>query len=35
MLVTDTRSGILRTYTNAQGNAFQPVQDTAAFATCP
>jgi Bacterial pre-peptidase C-terminal domain len=33
--VTDAQSGILRTYTNAQGNAFQPVQDTAAFATCP
>jgi hypothetical protein len=33
--VTDTQSGILHTYTNAQGNAFQPIQDTAAFATCP
>ena len=33
--VTDTQSGILRTYTNAQGNAFQPIQDTAAFPTCP
>ena len=35
MRVTDTQGGILRTYTNAQGNAFQPIQDTAAFATCP
>jgi hypothetical protein len=35
MRVTDTQDGILRTYTNAQGNAFQPIQDTAAFATCP
>lgn len=35
MRVTDTQSGILRTYANRQGNAFPPIQDTAAFATCP
>lgn len=33
--VTDTRTGTLRTYANTQGNAFQPIQDTAAFPTCP
>jgi hypothetical protein len=33
--VTDTQTGVLRTYTNPQGVAFQPIQDTAAFATCP
>jgi pre-peptidase len=35
MRVTDTQTGILRTYANAQGDAFQPIQDTSAFATCP
>jgi Bacterial pre-peptidase C-terminal domain len=35
ILVTDTQSGILRTYTNPLGTAFQPIQDTNAFATCP
>jgi len=35
MRVTDTRSGIVRTYLSRQGTAFQPVQDTGAFATCP
>ena len=33
--VTDTFSGLSKTYTNQQGAAFAPVQDTAAFATCP
>ena len=33
--VTDTQSGQQRTYTNPQGVAFQPIQDTNAFATCP
>lgn len=33
--VTDTDSGIVRTYTNPQSTPFQPVQDTNAFATCP
>ena len=33
--VRDTQSGELRTYTNPLGNAFAPVQDTNAFATCP
>lgn len=33
--VTDTRNGTTRTYTNPQGVAFQPIQDTSAFATCP
>jgi len=35
MTVTDTTSGVVRTYTNPQGTAFQPVQDTSAFSTCP
>ncbi len=29
--VTDTQTGIVRAYTNPQGTAFQPIQDTAAF----
>jgi hypothetical protein len=33
--VTDTDSGIVRTYTNPLSTPFQPVQDTNAFATCP
>lgn len=33
--VTDTRTGQSRTYTNPQGAAFAPIQDTGAFADCP
>lgn len=33
--VTDTHSGSVKTYTNALGTAFAPIQDTSAFATCP
>ena len=33
--VTDTMTGTMKTYTNPQGTAFRPVQDTSAFATCP
>jgi hypothetical protein len=33
--VTDTKNGTTRTYTNPLGIAFQPIQDTNAFATCP
>ncbi len=29
--VTDTQTGVVRAYTNPQGTAFQPIQDTAAF----
>jgi hypothetical protein len=35
VIVTDLRTGAVRTYTNAQGIAFQPIQDTSAFSTCP
>jgi hypothetical protein len=35
MTVTDTRTGALSSYINPQGVAFQPIQDTSAFATCP
>ncbi|MDQ2978584.1 MAG: hypothetical protein M3R62_05150, partial [Acidobacteriota bacterium] len=35
MTVTDTQTGIVKTYVNPQGTAFQPIQDTSAFATCP
>ncbi len=35
MTVTDTQTGAVQTYTNPQGTAFQPIQDTSAFATCP
>jgi len=33
--VTDTKTGAQKIYTNPQNTAFQPVQDTSAFATCP
>jgi len=35
LTVTDTATGVVRTYSNPQGTAFQPIQDTSAFATCP
>lgn len=35
LTVTDTKNGTVRTYTNPMGVAFQPIQDTNAFATCP
>jgi hypothetical protein len=34
LTVRDVVTGIARTYTNAQGTAFKPIQDTSAFATC-
>ncbi len=33
--VTDTKTGTVKTYTNPLGTAFQPIQDTSAFATTP
>jgi pseudomonalisin len=33
--VTDSQTGATKTYTNPQSVAFQPIQDTAAFSTCP
>lgn len=33
--VTDTATGAQKSYTNPQNTAFKPIQDTAAFATCP
>jgi hypothetical protein len=35
LTVTDTQTGAVKTYVNPQGTAFQPIQDTNAFATCP
>jgi hypothetical protein len=35
LTITDTFTGVVRTYTNPQNTAFQPIQDTSAFATCP
>jgi hypothetical protein len=35
LTVTDTQPGAQKTYTNPQGKAFQPIQDTNAFETCP
>ncbi|MCP4661741.1 MAG: hypothetical protein GY856_40585 [bacterium] len=32
--MTDTATGVAATYVNPQGTAFQPIQDTATFATC-
>lgn len=34
LTVTDLATGKVRLYKNAQGKAFEPVQDTSAFATC-
>jgi Leucine-rich repeat (LRR) protein len=34
LTVTDTRTGTVKTYRNAQGSPFQPIQDTGAFSTC-
>jgi Leucine-rich repeat (LRR) protein len=34
LTVTDTASGAVRTWRNPQGTAFQPIQETDAFATC-
>ena len=33
--VEDTQTGQVNVYANALGEAFQPIQDTDAFATCP
>lgn len=33
--VTDAQTGAVRTYVNPQNTAFQPIQDTSAFSTCP
>jgi hypothetical protein len=33
--VRDTTTGAVKAYENPQGKAFQPIQDTEAFATCP
>jgi len=33
--VADTQGGVVRRYSNPQGKAALPVQDTSAFATCP
>jgi hypothetical protein len=35
LTITDTVTGQVKTYSNLQGTAFQPIQDTSAFATCP
>jgi hypothetical protein len=35
LTVTDTQTGVSKQYNNPQGTPFQPVQDTAAFASCP
>ncbi|HYX21174.1 MAG TPA: hypothetical protein VFA98_10060, partial [Thermoanaerobaculia bacterium] len=32
---TDTSAGVQKSYPNPVGNAFSPIQDTKAFATCP
>ena len=34
LTVTDTRTGEVKTYVNPADTAFQPIQDTGAFATC-
>jgi hypothetical protein len=34
LTVTDTVAATTKTYVNSQGHAFQPIQDTSAFASC-
>ncbi|HEV2063622.1 MAG TPA: hypothetical protein VGS00_03645, partial [Thermoanaerobaculia bacterium] len=35
LTVTDTQTGAVKTYVNPANTAFLPIQDTAAFGTCP
>jgi hypothetical protein len=35
LTVTDTMNGTVKVYNNPQKTQFQPIQDTAAFNTCP
>ena len=35
LTITDMANGTSKVYHNPQGTAFQPIQDTSAFATCP
>lgn len=35
LTVRDTKTGVVKTYVNPLNTAFQPIQDTNAFATCP
>ena len=35
LTVTDTATGRIKTYLNPQNRAFQPIQDTSTFSTCP
>jgi trypsin-like peptidase len=35
LTVVDTKTGTVKTYTNPINTAFQPIQDTNAFSTCP
>ena len=35
LTVLDTHNGTPKQYTNPQGVAFEPIQDTSAFSTCP
>ena len=34
MTVTDSQTGIVKSYSNPQGTRFRPIQDTTTFATC-
>jgi hypothetical protein len=34
IIVTDTKTGAVKTYDNPQGTPFHPIQDISAFATC-
>jgi hypothetical protein len=35
LTVTDTKTNTVKKYTNPENAAFEPIQDTSAFATCP
>jgi hypothetical protein len=34
MTVTDSQTGVVKSYSNPQGTPFRPIQDTTTFATC-
>jgi hypothetical protein len=35
LAVTDTQTGLTKTYANPSGTKFRPIQDTSALAVCP
>jgi hypothetical protein len=35
LTIVDEHTGVQKQYVNPQGTPFAPIQDTAAFSTCP